>query len=240
MNMQKLLSVLLLIAVILTIAACAGVNGSGNLINETRQVSNFDKIELSGSGEVIITQSGNESLSIETDDNVLEYVNVEVDGGTLKLGLKSGARSVSPSHLTFIVGVDDLNSLSVSGSGDIESDGLETSSLEVEVSGSGLVQIANLGSDDVKIDISGSGEINMAGDVAGQDVAISGSGKYLAGDLSSKSANVSISGSGDVTVWATESLDADISGSGSIGYYGRPAIDLSGGGSGKINSLGEK
>ena len=60
------------------------------MITETRQVSNFDSIELSGSGDVIVTQGGSESLAIETDDNVMKYVKAEVEGRTLKLGFEEG------------------------------------------------------------------------------------------------------------------------------------------------------
>ena len=233
--------VLLLLAAIFTITACnAIIRGSGDVISETRPVSNFDSIDLSGSGEVIVTQGGSESLSIETDDNVMEYVKAEVEGGTLKLGFKEKVNLISPSRLVFYVGVDDLTGLAISGSGDFEAEMIETDRLDASISGSGDVQIADLTAGEVKARISGSGEIDLAGEAAAQDVAISGSGKYLAGDLCSESVKVSISGSGDATVCATETLDSNISGSGSVDYYGRPSINSSGSGSGKINNLGEK
>jgi len=242
MYKKRLLIVLLLLMAILTVTACNAsiIKGSGDLITETRQVRNFDSITLSGSGEVIVTQGGGESLTIETDDNVMEHIKAEVEGGTLKLGFGEGVNIISTSRLIFYVGVDDLSGLTISGSGDIEADMIETSRLDAAISGSGDVQIADLTAGEVKAQISGSGEIDLAGDAAAQDVSISGSGKYLAGDLCSESVKVSISGSGDATVCATETLDSNVSGSGSINYYGRPSINTSDSGSGKINSLGEK
>jgi hypothetical protein len=239
---KKLFFVLLLSVAILLFTACDAniVKGSGDLITETKEVSNFDSIALSGSGEVIITQGGGESLTVETDDNVMEHVKAEVKGGTLELGYEDGLNLISPTRLIFTVGVDDLSELSISGSGDIEMEDLDTNRLKMTVSGSGDVQIDNLTADEVEAKISGSGEIDLAGEAATQDVNISGSGKYRAGDLLGESVTVKISGSGDATVWATDSLDADISGSGSVDYYGRPAINMSGSGSGNINNRGEK
>ena len=239
---NKYLSVLLLIAVMLTVAACnAGiVRGSGKLVTETRQVSNFDSIDLSGVGEVIITQGGSESLSIETDDNVMKHLKIVVENGTLKLGFEEGFQSITPTRLVFSVGVDDLTGLTISGSGDIEAEALETDLLDVTVSGSGDVRIAALTTGEVRTEISGSGEVSLAGEASAQDVTISGSGKYLAGDLCSESVKMDVSGSGDVTVCAIETLDTNISGSGSVSYYGKPSINSSGGGSGTISSLGEK
>ena len=213
--------------------------GSGDLITETRAVSGFDKVVLSGSGKVVINQGEMESLSIETDDNVMPYIDVEVTGQTLRLGFKEGASMVSPSDLVFTVGVDDLAGLSISGSGDILAETIEVEHLEVSVSGSGNVQIEGLSASQVEAKISGSGEIDLAGEVGAQSITISGSGKYLAEDMCSAAVEVKISGSGDATVCATENLDANISGSGSVNYYGRPAVSSTGSGSGRVTSKGE-
>jgi hypothetical protein len=81
------------------------VKGSGDLVTESMQVANFNSIDLSGSGEVVLTQNGSESLAIETDDNIMEHVKAEVRGGTLELGFKSGVTFIQPSRLVFYVGV---------------------------------------------------------------------------------------------------------------------------------------
>lgn len=237
--MYKTRLLLALLLAIVLVTACNGT-GSGDVITETRQVSNFDSIALSGVGDVIVTQSGSESLTIETDDNLMGRLKIDVENGTLTLGFKTGINLITPTRLVFYVDVDDLNSLAISGSGNIETDGLETGHLEATISGSGNIQVSGLVADQVTAKISGSGGINLAGDASAQDVVISGSGKYLAGDLCGASVAVSISGSGDATVCATGSLDSNISGSGSVNYYGRPTINSTSSGSGELNSLGEK
>lgn len=248
MDKKRFLAVLLLLMAILTVSACNGgvnvIRGSGNVITEDRQVANFDRIALEGSGQVIVTQGGSESLTVETDDNVMEHVKTEVEGGTLTLGLVTGLPTglniQSTTRLIFYVGVDDLAGLSISGSGDIEGEMIEAERLDASVSGSGNVRISNLTASEMQAEISGSGEVDLAGgEAAEQDISISGSGEYLAGEVCSASVTVSISGSGKATVCATETLDADISGSGSVGYFGRPSVSSSGSGSGNLNSLGE-
>lgn len=237
---KKSLLALLMLVVILTLTACNSAIGSGNLISETRQVSNFDRIEFSSSGDVIVTQGASESLSIETDDNVMKHVKAVVENGTLKLGIEAGTNIISTSRLIFHVGVDDLSGLTLSGSGSVESDRLDINHLDITVSGSGKVHIADLVTGDVKVDLSSSGEINLNGSAAVQAITISGSGKYLAGDVCSETVNVNVSNSGDATVCATKTLDSNISGSGSVNYYGQPKINSSRSGSGNLNNLGEK
>ncbi len=241
MNAKKILLVLQLLLLVIVGTACnPRVRGSGDIVTETRSVSNFDSISLSGSGEVIITQEGSESLSIETDDNVMQHVKAVVEGETLELGFKEGINMILPSRLIFYVGVDDLTSLEISGSGNFEAQLLETNSLNTEISGSGNIQITDLTADEVRARISGSGVFDLAGDVAAQDVSISGSGNYIAGDVCSASVRVGVSGSGEAIVCAEDMLDVTISGSGTVSYYGQPSVNSSGSGSGNLVSLGEK
>jgi predicted small secreted protein len=233
-------SIIALLAIVaILLSACNIVRGSGDLVTESRDVSGFDSIDLSGTGEVIITQGEGESLTIETDDNIMEHITSEVRGGTLYLGTED-LTNILPTRLVFTLGVDELSAADVSGSGSIEAGSIETDSLELDVSGSGSVNVDSLTAGDLSVRISGSGDIKLAGEVPEQDIDISGSGNYGAGDLLSETAIISVSGSGAATLWATGSLDADVSGSGSIDYYGNPTVTSSTSGSSDINGLGEK
>jgi predicted small secreted protein len=242
MYKKSLALFLLLLVVILLVTACNlnAIRGSGNLVTEARDVSGFDGIALSGSGEVIITQGEGESLTIETDDNIMEHIKAEVSGGTLNLGFEEGVNLVSATRLVFTVGVDELKSVSIAGSGDIESDMIVTDRFDATIGGSGDVLIPALTADTVEAKIGGSGEIDLGGEAAAQDVNIGGSGSYRGGDLRGELVKVSIGGSGNAIVWATDSLETDISGSGSVSYYGRPSVSTDNSGSGDVTSLGEK
>lgn len=240
MYKKRLIVILLALAAILTVTACNAVLiGSGDVITETKQVSDFERISLEGLGEVRVDQGGSETLMVETYENVMGLVTAEVEGGTLILGLKEGSGIILPRRLIFHVAVDDLTGLAVAGSGGIEAETIRADHLDVSIGGSGKVQVSDLAVGGVKVGISGSGEIELGGEAADQEISIAGSGKYKAGEVCSASVMVNISGSGDATVCATETLDVDISGSGSVGYYGRPSINTSSSGSGRINNLGE-
>jgi predicted small secreted protein len=211
--------------------------GSGKRITESRQVRGIDRVSLAGSGEVILAQGDGESLTVETDDNLMQYVVTQVNGGTLTLGTQSGV-SVSPTRLRFTLTVEDLDGMAVSGSGEIDVERFEAGRLEIEVSGSGNVRIGALAAQETEVQISGSGNVELAGQVTEQAVTISGSGEYQGGDLASERASVTIGGSGNATLWAAESLDARVTGSGSVNYYGDPTTNLSSSGSGKVRRLG--
>jgi predicted small secreted protein len=72
---MKRLTVILL-AISLAIVACnislpSGVQGSGNIVTQSIDVGGFDQVGLTTIGNVYIEQGDTESLTIETDDNIL-------------------------------------------------------------------------------------------------------------------------------------------------------------------------
>lgn len=242
MNTKLLKATIGLIIVMMLVSACGLVPtfGSRNLINETRAVSGYNKVDVSGGGTIEIIQDGTESLTVQTDDNMIKYVTSQVRGGTLYLGLDSGGVSIAPSALNFTLHVKDLGGISTSGSWDVTSAAIKTVDLSIVMSGSGKVQVDSVTLTTLSITVSGTGNLTLAGTTNSQTISISGSGKYTAGDLSSKTTSVSISGSGNVTVWASDSLTVHVSGSGDVSYYGSPQVSFEQSGSGNIHNLGSK
>ena len=203
-----------LLAVVLLLAACSVTRGSGQLATESREVSGFSKVELSGSGELTIQKTGTESLSISAEDNLLPRLTSEVSNDTLVLGTKPNATILPERPITYSVTVKDLTG--------------------VAVSGSGSTRIPDLATPGLNINISGSGTITVNGTVNDQDLEISGSGRYEAAQLTSKTVKADISGSGTADVLATDVLDVKISGSGTLTYTGNPQVQQEISGSGKL------
>lgn len=197
-------------------AACdidvLGERGSGNVITESRTVSDFDEIALSGSGEVVVDVNGTESLTIKADDNILPLLTTQVRSGRLELGTRS---SISPSvTIVYTISAAALEGLSIEGSGDITATGIIAESFNAAISGSGQIVAAGT-TDDLTVDISGSGRFE---------------GERLVAAIGA----VDVSGSGHATVNVSDNLDADISGSGTVEYIGDPDLNSSISGSGDI------
>ena len=188
--------------------------GSGKAATDTRSVSGFSSVEMSGSGELQIEQTGTESLAISADDNLLQYLTSDVSGGQLRLGMKSG--SFSPSTpVVYKLTVKNLKGIALSGSGSINGKALA--------------------SDSMKIELSGSGEITVAGNADQMDVVISGSGNVQGEQFKSKDARVVIDGSGNAIVATSEKLDVTINGSGNVEFIGDPKVSTTRHGSGTVN-----
>ena len=239
----KLLKTTIVMSIVLLLASACGLIptiGSRNVISETRQVSGYDRVEVSGGGTLEIVQDGTESLTVETDDNMMQFVTSEVRGGTLHVGLNSIGRALLPSRLNLTLHVKTLGGVVTSGSWDVHSTQLDTNDLTILISGSGKMTVDTLSASSLESTISGSGTLNLTGKVDNQTIGISGSGKYMAGNLNTQTSSVTISGSGTVTVWAIDSLTVRVSGSGNVSYYGSPQVNFNQSGSGSIHNLGVK
>ena len=237
----KTLSAILVLAVItLTITGCIivfdgkSVEGSGNLITDEREVSEFNKVHLKGSGNVFLSLGEKQSLIIKTDDNIMPLIKTDVSGK--KLTISNGKHHLRPTVFEVFITVKNLEDVTISGSGDVRgNDRFVAEAFFAEISGSGDIDL-EVETGMLESKISGSGTIHLSGKAEDYTVSISGSGEINAFDVQAKTVSVKISGSGNCRVYATESLDAKISGSGDVYYKGRPQINTRISGSGSIIS----
>lgn len=234
---------LLVFICVLLISGCSFqvTQGSGNIISENREISSFDRIYLSGIGEMLISQGDTESLQIEAEDNVLSRIKVKVEGDTLYLGMNTTWENniVPTKPIKYYITVKNINQVNLSGAGSISAGSINADRLTIVSSGAGSIKIRDLTADSVLVNISGIGNCDLNGKVNEQRVDISGTGTYNAEDLDSKSANITMSGAGNATVWAADTLDVIISGAGNVSYYDNPRITKSISGVGNLKNLGE-
>ena len=237
----KIINVFLAILVmVFTITGCIvvingkSVQGSGNIVTQEREVAEFSKVHLKGSGKVFLTPGETQSLEIKTDDNIMPLIETEVSGR--KLTISHGNNRLRPTVFEVYITIRKLEEIGISGSGDITGMGrFMTDSLYAEISGSGDVELEVL-TDFLETRISGSGSVDLAGKAGEFKVSVSGSGKINAFGVDAQHVSVQVSGSGDCRISASESLDARISGSGDVYYRGQPKIDARVSGSGSLNS----
>ncbi|TRZ90744.1 MAG: DUF2807 domain-containing protein [Rhodocyclaceae bacterium] len=214
------------------------VSGSGTLKTETREVSGFTGIALSLNGSVEIKQGGAESVTIETDDNILPLIETVVENATLKIRPVARNNSFSTKKMKIVVNAKTLTRIDIAGAGDIHSDALKVADLKAGISGAGDLRIKSLEADALSISIAGSGDFEAGGRAASMRANIAGSGDIKAGKLDAKAVEINIAGSGDATVWARNTLKVSIAGSGDVQYYGDAQLQNSIWGSGSVKRLG--
>ncbi|MDR1802526.1 MAG: DUF2807 domain-containing protein [Treponema sp.] len=228
--------------------------GNGNLVSNEITVSQFEKINVSGSAEVRFHVGQGQRVVVTVDSNLSEYVDIFTRNKELNIRLKNRG---SYSFTKFLVDVycPVLTGVSVSGSGSFAAmDKITASSFEANISGSGKTEgiiecrdysanisgsgkiTNNVVCDTLTANISGSGEITITGTGRDSTVKISGSGDFYGIEFKTNNVSAQISGSGNMQIWVLDYLKANVAGSGSIRYRGNPTIDYSGSGSGRLRA----
>ncbi len=190
------------------------VHGSGTAATETRAVPDFDSIQVDGGARIVARVGEPQSLSVTCDDNLLRYVETEVRGGELRIGMKPGNYAFEHG-IEIALSVPALRELSIRGSCAADITGFSGGSFDVTVTGSGDVRAAGQ-LDQLSAEVTGSGDLDFFG-------------------VAAREARVGISGSGDIAVQAIERLEARISGSGDVRYRGNPATNVHISGSGSVS-----
>lgn len=200
------------------------VAGNGKMSTATRTVSDYDKVGLTGSMDVKLVAGQEGKLTIEAEENLMNYIITEVKGDALEISVKKGY-SIEPSRnnqILVTVPFEDLNAVHLTGSGDIiSSDVIESENFETKVTGSGDIKLL-VNSENAKASVTGSGDIALRGSAEDFICNVTGSGNISAYDFKCETVKATVTGSGDITVYASEELQASIPGSGDIKYRGNP------------------
>ena len=213
-----------------------GVQGSGNIESQTREVQDFLAVSINYPAEVVIQQGNVESVKLETDDNLLPQISTDVDDGVLIIENEENrwSQRVNPTERVKItITVKDLHEIDFSSAGNVQVNGLKTDELSLHLNGVGEMTLNDLDVRKLESRLSGAGNIEANGLADELDIRISGVGGFDAPELESLVGVVRISGAGSATVFVKDDLTARVSGAGSINYYGSPTVheDVSGAGS---------
>lgn len=212
-------SFLLTIGIVIALSGCGqmitGIPGSGIIKTESREIRSFDAIEFAGAATLMISIGDETSLTITGDDNLLEFVDTEVDNQVLKIAF---SQSIAPSKsMQFVITTPDLDRL--------------------KIAGACKATVADLSSDSFELAASGAVNVTCSGVTEAMKVAISGAGSVDGRQLVAKTANVNISGSGSVDLHAVDELTVKISGAGQVRYIGEPKITKNISGMGSIKPI---
>lgn len=233
--------------------SCAGFSipigaprGSGEVGQDVRDVRGVREVELASFGNLYVELGEQEQLRIEADENLLDYIETEVRGETLTIrhrrgiGLWPRAPWSQGAPIEYHLTVKALDSIKVSGAGNVSLPELTADQFRVEISGAGSIELEDLRVDKLNVRISGAGNFKVqSGEVDDQDISISGAGDYRARDLDSDTAEVNLSGLGSATLRVREHLDVHMTGAGSVRYLGRPTVEKNITGVGSVEAIGE-
>ena len=219
-----------------------GEPGSGNVITQTRSVSEVLAIKVDYPAEVIVRQGDKQFVQVEAEDNLLPDLKTEVRNDTLEIFYKSSDGShVNPNKpVKITIMIKDLKKLDLTSGGEVIIKGLATEELNLSLSGAGNTKLEEVSLQTLSVNLSGAGSMTASGTIDALGLNISGFGSFNGKQLHGQTANVDLSGAGSATVWVDDQLEAQISGAGSVNYYGSANVSQRIYGLGNVTHLGAK
>lgn len=236
---KSILLTALLFCISISYAGNKKIKGNGKMTTITRSTSDYDGVKCAGSFDYILVAGTEGKITIEGEENLLQYVVTEVKDNNLIIKTKKHV-DLKPSNnktIKITIPFKDISSVSLAGSGDLwNEDVITATNLEVALAGSGDV-VLSIEATNTEGKVAGSGDLTLKGNTNKLEAKVAGSGDFHGFDLQSNHTEVTVAGSGDAKVVSNESLKARVSGSGDIEYRGNPKIeDSKVAGSGSISN----
>lgn len=212
----------------------SGVRGNGEVVTEDRTIrESFSAIKATEGLDVYLTQSDNESISVEADGNLHELILTEVENGVLKIHTKKniGRATSKKVHISF----RDISSITSTSGSDVYS----TNTINVN-----RLDLKSTSGSDMRLEVNTS--VLNCKSTSGSDLRVSGktiklvaeatSGSDIkAADLMAESSEVKATSGADITVNTSKELTARATSGGNVKYYGNPEkVDKSDSSSGSV------
>ena len=174
--------VILFLVVTLALTSCIQIKETKSVLpvkSEQRQTAAFERIRLLGSPTIYYTQSDSISVRVEAPEDVLQYLETNVEDGCLTVQLKDDLTHavkvlsfMDGDEVTVYVSSPDLIEVVLSGSGEFKCNGkLDTDNLKLELRGSGDIDFTDIICDRIESLLVGSGDLKV-GHVIAQQSAI--------------------------------------------------------------------
>jgi hypothetical protein len=223
---MKNLKVLLAGILVIGVTACVNgqmrrtVYGNKHVVTKERPAGNFTGIKVSTGIDVYLKQGSQESVSVEADENLHEYIITEIKNGVLNVYSDANIRSAERKRV--YVTMDEIRSIRTTSAGDIIGETpVKTDELELSASSAGNINL-EIYAKKIDLDISSSGDITLNGNADMLYASLSSAGDLNAYDLEVKEADISVSSAGDADIYVSDKLTAKASSAGDINYRGSP------------------
>jgi hypothetical protein len=196
------------------------VYGNNHVVKKTRETGKFTGLKVSSGIDVYLQQSDNESIAVEADENLHEYIETEIRDGILNVYTEANIREAEMKRV--YVTMKEIRSLKTSSAGDIIGETpVKTDKIELSASSAGNIKL-EVYAKEIEADISSSGDVTLSGEADILDASLSSAGDLNAYGLEVREADISASSAGDADVNVSERLRARASSAGDINYRGNP------------------
>lgn len=223
--MKKLNSITAAILILLVTVTCQAQNrktvyGDNNVVTKERKAGSFSGIRVSTGIDVYLKQDDNQSIKVEADENLHEYILTEIEGDVLVVYTEVNIRDAEAKKV--YVTMKEVKSVKASSAGDVIGQSpVKTDDIEIDASSAGDIKL-EVYAKEIEVDISSSGDVTLKGESDVLEADLSSAGNLNATGLRVREAEVNVSSAGDADINVYEKLQARASSAGDVHYSGNP------------------
>ena len=223
--MKKIILLTLVASISLAGLACVpfgSIVGRGPVETHTQDFSGFTQLEISSTFDVEVVRDSAYSVSVTTNQNIFDYLDISKDGDTLKIRLKNGSYTVA--SLKARVTMPELVSLEVNGASHATMSGFTTSqAMKFTASGASTLT-GDIACKQVKLEAGAASHFELSGSADTADIELTAASnanleKMIVGD-----ARIKLGGAASMTIDVRGKLDANVSGASNLRWLGTPTL----------------
>lgn len=204
------------------------IEGNGKMATRDVAIQAFDALKASGIYELKITQGGNESVKLEGDENLLQYITVRNEGSKLIIDMnKLTNKNVNfkpKNKLRVYVNFKKLKTMELSMVGDVNSkDDLVFEDVDIQNKGVGNLDL-KLTANKINLSNKGVGDVTLKGKAQEAVFVNSGVGSLQAGNFAVQTMTLQNSGVGSAEVNAEKFGKVKSTGMGSLRNKGTAPV----------------
>lgn len=198
-----------------------GIQGSGNITKEKRNIEAPFTAIVSDSGvSVIVAQESTESIEVETDDNIQQYITTKIENGTLYIKVEGSINTQSPINVS--VKMPSITRLEASSGSSIHSKNtLIGTSLSLNTSSGGEIE-AVIEFEKVSCDASSGSQLTVSGKALLVETSSSSGSEINAEELVANEIVADASSGSFTKVKPIVKLNGTASSGSTITYYQAP------------------
>lgn len=220
---------------VLFLASCGYgklVSSSDNITTETKDIGSFTEVEVSSGFKVILKKGSAEEIEISANENLHEYIIVELIKNELRIQRERDIRFDGDAEITITITYVEINDIEASGGCDFTiKEELSANELEIEMSGGSKIH-GELNVNNLDAELSGGGKLDLVGKTENFNLQLSGGGKCKGYDLVVNNFKANLSGGSSVELTINDNIEVNASGGSKVKYKGNGRIinkNLSGG-----------
>lgn len=220
-NVLKLSYVVAVMAI--SLSAC--VNGKGDIVVQNYEISGFTKIDHGIKGDVVLVKDVNQFVEVHAQQNIMDILKMENDGGTLKIRTKGGKSIGNYEELTFYVHMPVVEYVKIGGKGTVVGNNVTGNKFSCRLTADGQLTLTDIDADFVEVTATGAGLVTLKGDSKKTEIGVGSTGRIECFELSSDDCEVQLKGNGYIKVLVNNNLKIFLSGNGTVSYKGYPNIN---------------